>query len=187
MLERHYTAHRRQGAALDAGRKRRLAEIIERLAALGTAFSQNVLADEQSYALELEGEADLAGLPDFVREAARAAAAERGKPGKHVITLQRSSVEPFLQFSSRRDLREKVFRAWLARGDKNDKTDNKAIIAETVRCAPSAPSCWAIRRSRTTGSTMRWRRRRRRSARCSRRSGRRRACARSPIATPCRS
>jgi peptidyl-dipeptidase Dcp len=133
VLERHHTVHRRQGAALDAGRKHRLAEIIERLAALGTAFSQNVLADEQSYALELEGEADLAGLPDFVREAARAAAAERGKPGKHVITLQRSSAEPFLQFSPRRDLREKVFRAWLARGDKNDKTDNKAIIAETVR------------------------------------------------------
>ena len=124
---------RRQGAALDPNKKRRLAEIVERLAALGTAFSQNVLADEQSYMLELDGEADLAGLPDFVRAAARAAADERGRAGKHVITLQRSSVEPFLQFSSRRDLREKVFRAWLARGDKNDKTDNKAIIAETVR------------------------------------------------------
>ena len=113
-------------------KKQRLAAIIERLAALGTAFSQNVLADEQSYTLELDGEADLAGLPDFVREAAAAAAAERGMPGKHVITLQRSSVEPFLQFSSRRDLREKAFRAWIARGDNDDKTDNKAIIAETI-------------------------------------------------------
>ena len=97
-----------------AEKKKRLAAITERLAALGTAFSQNVLADEQSYTLVLDGEADLAGLPDFVREAASAAAAERGMPGKHVITLQRSSVEPFLQFSSRRDLREKAFRAWLA-------------------------------------------------------------------------
>ena len=134
VLERHHTMFRRQGAALDADKKRSaLAEIVERLAALGTAFSQNVLSDEQTYALELDGDGDLAGLPDFVRAAARAAAEERGLAGKHVITLQRSSVEPFLQFSARRDLREKVFRAWQARGDKNDKTDNKAIIAETVR------------------------------------------------------
>ena len=91
-----------------------------------------MLADEQAYTLVLDGEDDLAGLPDFVRAAARAAAEERGMNGKHVITLQRSSVEPFLQFSSRRDLREKAFRAWIARGDNGGKTDNKAIIAETV-------------------------------------------------------
>ena len=132
VLERYHTSHRRSGAALDAASKRRLAEITERLAALGTAFSQNVLADEQAYALALETEDELAGLPDFVREAARAAAKERGMAGKHAITLQRSSVEPFLQFSSRRDLREKAFRAWQSRGDNNGKSDNKAIIAETV-------------------------------------------------------
>jgi peptidyl-dipeptidase Dcp len=132
VLERHQTKFRREGAGLDAAKKKRLAAIIERLAALGTAFSQNVLADEQSYAMVLETEADLAGLPDFVRDAAKAAADERGMAGKHVITLSRSSVEPFLQFSSRRDLREKAFRAWVARGDQGDKTDNKAIIAETM-------------------------------------------------------
>ena len=132
VLERHHTKYRREGAALAPDKKKRLATIIERLAALGTGFSQNVLADEQSYTMELHGEADLAGLPDFVREAAAAAAEERGMKGKHVITLQRSSVEPFLQFSSRRDLREKAFRAWVARGDNNDKTDNKANIAETI-------------------------------------------------------
>ena len=132
VLERHHTKYRREGAALAPDKKKRLATIIERLAALGTAFSQNVLADEQSYTMELHGETNLAGLPDFVREAAAAAAEERGMKGKHVITLQRSSVEPFLQFSSRRDLREKAFRAWVARGDNNDKTDNKAIIAETI-------------------------------------------------------
>jgi peptidyl-dipeptidase Dcp len=132
VLERHHTAFRRQGAALDPAKKKRLAAITERLAALGTAFSQNVLHDEQSYALRLDGEADLVGLPDFVREAARAAAQERGMAGGYAITLQRSSVEPFLQFSSRRDLREKAFRAWLARGDNSDASDNKAIIAETV-------------------------------------------------------
>ncbi|MEX2035931.1 MAG: M3 family metallopeptidase, partial [Xanthobacteraceae bacterium] len=132
VLERHHTTFRRHGAALDPDKKRRLAAIAERLAALGTAFSQNVLHDEQSYVLALDGEADLAGLPDFVREAARAAAQERGMAGKHAVTLQRSSVEPFLQFSSRRDLREKAFRAFLGRGDRDDKTDNKAIVAETI-------------------------------------------------------
>ncbi|MBM3528208.1 MAG: M3 family metallopeptidase [Alphaproteobacteria bacterium] len=132
VLERHHTMFRRHGAALDATGKQRLAAIAGRLAELGAAFSQNVLADEQSYTMPLGGEADLAGLPDFVREAAAAAAAERGMKGRHVVTLQRSSVEPFLQFSSRRDLREKAYRAWIARGDNNDRTDNKAIIAETV-------------------------------------------------------
>jgi peptidyl-dipeptidase Dcp len=132
VLERHHTRSRREGAALDPQKRKRLATIVERLATLGTAFSQNVLADEQSYTMVLDGEADLAGLPDFVRDAAKAAAAERGMTDKHVITLQRSSVEPFLQFSSRRDLREKAFRAWIARGDTGGKTDNKAIIAETI-------------------------------------------------------
>ena len=92
-----------------------------------------VLADEQQFALELEGEEDLAGLPDFVRSATRAAAQERGLPDKHLVTTSRSSVEPFLQFSSRRDLREKIFRAWIARGDGGGATDNKAIIAETLK------------------------------------------------------
>ena len=79
------------------------------------------------------GEADLAGLPEFVRAAARNAAEERDMPGKAVVTLSRSSVEPFLQFSARRDLREKVFRAFIARGDGNGAADNKAIIAEIVK------------------------------------------------------
>ncbi len=91
-----------------------------------------MLADEQGYTLVLDDEDELAGLPDFVRAAARAAAEERGLAGKHVITLSRSSVEPFLQFSARRDLREKIFRAWIARGAGGGATDNKAIIAEMV-------------------------------------------------------
>ena len=132
VLERYYLKFIRAGAALDAAAKARLADVNERLATLGTTFSQNVLADEQGYALVLDGEDDLAGLPDFVRAAARATAEERGLAGKHVITISRSSVEPFLQFSSRRDLREKVFNAWIARGDGGGATDNKAIIAEMV-------------------------------------------------------
>jgi len=132
VLERYHLKFTRAGAARDVAAKARLADINERLATLGTTFSQNVLADEQSYALVLDGEDDLAGLPDFVRAAARAAAEERGLAGKHAVTTSRSSVEPFLQFSARRDLREKVFRAWIARGDGGGATDNKAIIAEMV-------------------------------------------------------
>ncbi len=132
VLERYHTDFRRAGAGLSDAAKKRLAEIIERLAALGTSFSQNILADEQAYTLPLNGEAELAGLPDFMREALRSEAKERGLDG-HLITLSRSSVEPFLQFSSRRDLREKVFRAFAARGDNDGATDNKAIIAETVK------------------------------------------------------
>ena len=133
MLDRYHTDLRaRRRRARRRRRRRGSPTINERLATLGTAFSQNVLADEQGYTLVLDGEDDLAGLPDFVRAAARAAAEERGLAGKHVITLSRSSVEPFLQFSARRDLREKAFRAWIARGDDGGATDNKAIIAEMV-------------------------------------------------------
>jgi peptidyl-dipeptidase Dcp len=133
LLERTHKGFVRQGAALPPEKKRRLAEITERLAVLGTEFSQNVLADESSYALVLEDESDLAGLPDSLREAAANAAEERGMPGRHVITLSRSSVEPFLQFSSRRDLRETAFKAWAARGENGGATDNRAIIAEMMK------------------------------------------------------
>ncbi|MGN6748413.1 MAG: M3 family metallopeptidase [Xanthobacteraceae bacterium] len=132
VVERYHTSFRRAGAALEEAAKQRLAEIIERLAALGTAFSQNVLADEQAFALRLDGEAELAGLPDFVRESLRSEASERGIDG-YAVTLSRSTVEPFLQFSDRRDLREKVFRGFVMRGDNGGATDNKAIVAEIVR------------------------------------------------------
>jgi peptidyl-dipeptidase Dcp len=132
VIERYHTSFRRSGAALDDPAKERLATIIERQAELGTAFSQNVLADEQAFMLRLEGEAELAGLPDFIRESLRSEASERGIDG-YAVTLSRSTVEPFLQFSDRRDLREKVFRGFVMRGDDGGSTDNKAIIAEMVR------------------------------------------------------
>ncbi|MBB5752826.1 M3 family metallopeptidase [Prosthecomicrobium pneumaticum] len=131
VLERYHTAFRRSGAGLDGPTKDRLAAISERLATLGTTFGQNVLADEKSWFLVLEHEADLEGLPDFVRDAAAKAAEDRGLAGRFVVTLSRSSIEPFLQFSARRDLRELAFRAWIARGEAGD-TDNRGIIAETV-------------------------------------------------------
>jgi peptidyl-dipeptidase Dcp len=133
LLERYHLGGVRAGARLDEAGRKRLSEIAERLAALGTRFSQNVLADEAGYMLLLESEADLAGLPAFLRNAAAATAGERGHPGKYAITLSRSSIEPFLQFSSRRDLREEAFRAWIGRGMKGGETDNRAIIAEILK------------------------------------------------------
>jgi peptidyl-dipeptidase Dcp len=132
VLERYHTAFRRAGAALDGTAKERLAQIVARLAELGTTFSQNVLADEQAFTLVLREEAELSGLPDFVRDAMRAEAAERKRDG-YAVTLLRSSAEPFLQFSARRDLRERVYRAFVSRGDNGGATDNNALIAEMVR------------------------------------------------------
>ncbi|MGC2437875.1 MAG: M3 family metallopeptidase [Pseudolabrys sp.] len=131
VLERYHTRFVRAGAALEKPAQERLAAINERLASLGTQFGQNVLADEKSFAMILE-EGDLAGLPDFARAAARAAAEECGHPGKFAVTLARSSVESFLQFSSRRDLREKAFQAWIRRGENGGTTDNRTLIAEMV-------------------------------------------------------
>jgi peptidyl-dipeptidase Dcp len=131
VLERYHTRFVRAGAALEKSAQDRLAAINERLASLGTQFGQNVLADEKSFAMVLD-EGDLAGLPDFARAAARAAAEERGHANKYVITLARSSVETFLQFSARRDLREKAFQAWIRRGESGGPTDNRALIAEMV-------------------------------------------------------
>src|SRR5262245_11116793 len=131
VLERYHTRFVRAGAALEKPSPDLLAAINERLASLGTQFAQNVLADEKSFAMILE-EGDLAGLPDFARAAARAAAEERGQPDKYAITLARSSVESFLQFSSRRDLRERAFQAWIRRGENGGTTDNRALITEMV-------------------------------------------------------
>ncbi len=132
VLERTYTAFVRAGAKLGPKAKKRVAEINTRMATLGTQFAQNVLADEQSWRLVLKDEKDLAGLPETVRAAAGRAAAAAGMPGAYVITLARSSVETFLQFSARRDLREEAFKAWIRRGENGGETDNRAIAAEMM-------------------------------------------------------
>jgi peptidyl-dipeptidase Dcp len=132
LLERRHLEFARAGAGLAADKKARLAAIGERLASLGAAFGQNVLADERAFALVLKTPEDLAGLPaSFLAEAA-AAAAERGRPGERMVTLSRSSIEPFLAFSARRDLREKAWRAFHARGAGGGASDNAAILSETV-------------------------------------------------------
>jgi peptidyl-dipeptidase Dcp len=132
LLERTYTRFHRAGAGLDETAKTRMAEINERLAHLGTAFSHHLLGDEQDWFMEL-GEADRDGLSDSFVAAAEAAASERGMAGKAIVTLSRSSVEPFLKSSTRRDLREKVFKAFTARGDNGNANDNNASILEILK------------------------------------------------------
>ncbi|WOH67199.1 M3 family metallopeptidase [Bradyrhizobium sp. BWA-3-5] len=131
LLERTYTNFHRAGAGLDEAAKKRRAEINERLAQLGTSFSHHLLGDEQEWFMEI-GEDDRAGLPDAFIAAAKAAAEERGMAGKAIVTLSRSSVEPFLKSSSRRDLREKVYKAFTARGDNGNANDNNATIVEIL-------------------------------------------------------
>ena len=131
LLERTYTRFRRAGAGLDDAAKQRMAEINERLAHLGTSFSHHLLGDEQDWVMEL-GEDDRAGLSDSFVVAAKAAAEERGMAGKAIVTLSRSSVEPFLKTSARRDLREKVFKAFIARGDNGNANDNNETIVEIL-------------------------------------------------------
>ncbi|WP_170460918.1 M3 family metallopeptidase [Ruegeria arenilitoris] len=121
----------RSGAALHGAEDVRMQEIKARLASLGTAFTQNLLADERGWFMELT-EDDLAGLPGFVVDAAHAAGREKGAKGP-VVTLSRSLIVPFLQFSPRRDLREKAYRAWASRGANGGETDNRAIAAEILQ------------------------------------------------------
>jgi len=128
-----YLTHRgfvRSGAALEGAARERLTEVKSRLSVLGTEFTQNLLADEAGWFMEL-AEEDLEGLPDFVVSAARAAGEEKGANGP-VVTLSRSLIVPFLQFSPRRDLRETAYRAWAARGMNGGETDNRDIATEVL-------------------------------------------------------
>jgi len=128
-----YRRFARQGAALDTEAKARLAEINRRLATLGATFSQNELADEESRSLILTDPSDLAGLSESLINAAAAAARAAGHAEGWLIANSRSSVEPFLIYSSRRDLRERAFRMWTGRCDSDDAHDNNAVIVETLR------------------------------------------------------
>ena len=130
VLELLRRAFERSGARLAPEGRARMAEIMEELSNLSTRFSQNVLADESGWTLPLDAE-DVADLPESLVAAAARAAADRGAEG-HMVTLARSSVEPFLRLCPRRDLREKAWRAWTARGANGGETDNREIIARIV-------------------------------------------------------
>src|SRR2546427_9022537 len=128
-----YRTFVRAGARLEGASRQRMTEINQRLASLFTKFSQNLLGDEKDYVLYLEKESDLAGLPGGVREGAAAAAEAHGHKGQWAILNTRSSMEPFLTYSDRRDLREKVRRTYYARGNNGDAKDNHTTISEILK------------------------------------------------------
>jgi peptidyl-dipeptidase Dcp len=132
LLERVHLDFVLAGARLSAADKQRFGAIVERLAELQTAFSQNVLYDESTWALWLTDERDLAGLPSFVRAAAREAAQQHDRAQGWAITLSRSLVVPFLTYSDRRDLREQAFKAWTSRGEHDGDHDNRPIAREIL-------------------------------------------------------
>jgi len=131
LCERVHSDFVRAGAKLAPADRAEFAALAAQLAELGTRFAQNVLHDEADYTLPLPDEAAMAGLPDFVRNVARQAAAERGL-AVPVVTLGRSSVVPFLSFSTRRDLREQVWRAWVARGEHDGEHDNRPVARQML-------------------------------------------------------
>jgi peptidyl-dipeptidase Dcp len=126
-----YRRFTRQGAALNAEDKKRLAAINQELSVLYTTFSQNELGDEEDQGLTLEA-SELDGLPDWLKDAASAAAKEKKQEGKYLFANTRSAIEPFLTYSTRRDLREKAFRMWTSRGDNGNAHDNNALITKIL-------------------------------------------------------
>ena len=133
LVERLHRDFVRAGAQLPVAQRERYAQLMQGLAELTTRFGQNVLGDESGFALPLPDAAALAGLPEFVRAAARQAAADRGAGAVPVITLSRSLIVPFLSFSTRRDLREQAWRAWVGRGEQPGATDNREVAAQILR------------------------------------------------------
>ncbi|MFM8376268.1 MAG: M3 family metallopeptidase, partial [Phenylobacterium sp.] len=129
----HHNRFVRAGARLTGVQKTRVAAINQELAGLYTSFSQNLLADETDYVLFLRNEAELTGLPDDIRAAAAGAAEARGRKGEWAILNTRSSMDPFLTYSARRDLREKVWRTYYSRGDNGDAKDNNGLIRRILK------------------------------------------------------
>ena len=132
VLEESWKGFVRSGAKLGAQQQERLADIDSQLALEGAKFGQNVLADEKAWALFIEDEAGLSGLPEGLRGAMKQAAVELGRPNAHAVTLSRSIVEPFLTYSDKRAFREEAFRAWAARGENGGESDNRGIVAQTL-------------------------------------------------------
>jgi len=131
VLERYHLDFVRSGAQLKGGDRDRLAAIAQRLAVLGTQFSQNVLGDEEDWTLSLN-ESQMAGIPPAIRDAAGAKAAALKLDAPFAVTLSRSSVEPFLQYADDRTLREQLYRAWVSRGDNDNARNNTATISEML-------------------------------------------------------
>ena len=131
LVARLHSDFTRAGAQLPPAERAEFADLQARLAELTTRFAQNLLHDENAFTLPLPDEAAMAGLPEFVRAAARQAAADRGL-ATPVITLGRSLVLPFLGFSQRRDLREQAWRAWVGRGGHAGAHDNRPVALQIL-------------------------------------------------------
>ncbi|MEG0788983.1 MAG: M3 family metallopeptidase [Alistipes sp.] len=132
LLEKTYNAFVRSGALLDAKQKERLKAINEELSITGVKYGNNVLAENNNFTLELTEE-QLGGLTSGVRDAAKEKATELGKSDKWVFTLHKPSLIPFLTNSTERSLREKIYKAYLNRGNHNDAYDNKKLINDFIR------------------------------------------------------
>lgn len=132
LVSNSYREFKRNGVGLDAAGKKRLSEINQRLAQIFTQFGQNVLADEQTVTF-IEKADDLKGLPDSMVAAMAAAAEAKGKKGQWAVANTRSAVEPFLTYADSRAMREKVWRAFINRGDNGDAHDNNKVIAEILK------------------------------------------------------
>ena len=127
-----YDGFARNGATLTGDDAKRYAEINLELSKLHTKFANNVLADEENYVVYLTEE-QLSGLPESFITSAAAAAKARGKEGMYAITNSRSSMDPFLTYSTEREIREKVWNNYYNRGNNGDEADNKAIISEILK------------------------------------------------------
>ncbi len=132
LVDLAYDRFARNGATLEGAAKERYAAIQRELAELQTRFANNLLADEEGYVLYLDAD-QLAGLPESFVAAAAAAAADRGQPGRYAILNTRSSMDPFLTYSDRRELREQVWRTYYNRGDNGDEHDNNRLIVDILR------------------------------------------------------
>ena len=132
LVDHMYKEFVREGAELSDEDKKRLSQFNLRLATLFTDFSQNVLEEEKNYVTWIENKADLGGLPESIVSAMASAAKERGKPDQWAVTKTRSSMDPFLTYSSNRPLREKVWRTYYNRGDNGDSHDNNGLISEIL-------------------------------------------------------
>ena len=125
LLEKTYKGFVRGGANLPPGKQARLRQINEELSVLTVKFGENILKENDAFELVIDKEADLSGLPPAVVAAAAETAKDRGKPGKWAFTLAKPSLIPFLQYSERRDLRERMFQAYIMRGNNSNALDNK--------------------------------------------------------------
>ena len=132
LLDRYYKAFIRSGAGLDAGKQNRLREINKELSTLAITFSNHILNENNAYRLVIDNEAELAGLPEWVKTGAAEEAKAVGKEGKWLFTLQNSSRLPLLQYADNRELRKDIYEAYINRGNNGDANDNKEILKKII-------------------------------------------------------